>query len=521
MPKVWRDLLIAISLSNLCFLWAWETLANPAYYSFYFIKGSGSITEPIALVLDVLILAALFGGLVQLARRSKYRLPLIMARWIFLLLLAVPVYTILHKREAQSVRGEFDLPGWALIATAACGILLLMVAYRWRRHAMKVAVTCVLILSPLIVVNFGNSAWLLHKHGQTLRNANYIKPSQAPSNSGQKHIVWIVFDELDQRVTFGQRPAGLSLPELDRLRGESFYAPKAYPPAGYTLHSMPALITGRSVATSTPLSPNELALTFEDQKVANWSTVKNVFSDARESGFSAAVAGWYHPYCRVIGASLDFCTWYPLAERPQNQGSAFSVLIQNMVFWVRHSFYRIPLNVVRRARNSHQIIQHHSAYRGISTDGFNLATDLNWNLVMIHFPIPHAPFMYDSKARQFSRLGDRTYYDNLAFVDDTLGQIRRAMESAQVWEKSTVLITSDHAWRERPNGTVEPDHRVPFILKLPGRPQPMVYERPFRTLVTRDLLINILRGDLMQVEEVKAWLDQQPEVSVDPRVILP
>ena len=509
MPKTLRDSLVAVSLSNLCFLWAWQTLTNPLHYAYYYVKGTGSITEPLGLLLDVLILAGVFWGLVYWARRSKYRLPLIAGRWIFLLLLGVPIFTILHKREAQSVGGEFDLPVWALIAIATGGVLLLFGAYKWQRQVMKVAVTSVLILSPMVVINVGYSVWLLNKYGREPQNANQINPATTPSTSDRKkHIVWIIFDELDQHVTFAQRPAGLGLPEFDRLRGESFFASEAYPPARHTQSSMPALITGRKVVASKPMSPNELALVLEDQKPASWSTVKNVFSDARESGFSTALVGWYHPYCRVIRESLDFCAWEPFVDRPQNLDSGLRLLVRNMTFWVKQSFFRIPLSVVRSARDRHQASEHATAYRAIMTDGLRLAIDPNWNLVMIHFPIPHAPYI-DAKASQRST-SRPTYHDNLALADDTIGQMRRAMESAQIWDASTIVVSSDHWWRERPDRTAQPDRRVPFILKLAGQNKGMVYERPMATLVTKELLLSILRGELSTPEDLVAWLDRQP-----------
>ena len=516
MPRTLRDFVIAVSLSNLCFLWAWQTLANPLHYAYYFIKGPGGIAESLALLVDVLILAGGFWVLTQLARRSKYRLPLVAGRWIFLLLLGVPIFTILHKREAASVGGEFDLPVWMLIALAAAGVSLLFSAYRWQRQAMKVAVTCVIILSPMVVINFGYSVWLLNKHGSKPKNESQDNPSKAPSSQDRKkHIVWIVFDELDQRVTFPQRLAGLHLPEFDRLRAESFFACRAYPPSRHTLSSMPALITGRRVVAAEPLSPNELSLRFDDQNVVGWSKVKNVFSDARESGFSTALVGWYHPYCRVIGGSLDFCAWEPLADRPQNLDSGLRLLIRNMTFWIKQSFFRIPfLSVVRKTRDRDQAAEHTDAYRKIMADGLKMAADPNWNLVLIHFPIPHGPFIYDSKAGQLSVFGSPSYRDNLALSDDTIGQLRRAMESAQIWDESTILVSSDHWWRERPTGKAQPDYRVPFILKLPSQGKGVVYERPISTLVTSRLLLSILRGELSKPEDLIAWLDGQPDFEV-------
>ena len=52
-------------------------------------------------------------------------------------------------------------------------------------------------------------------------------------------VVWILFDELSQAVAFNQRPPGLALPNLDRLRDESFHADAAESPADSTLVSFP------------------------------------------------------------------------------------------------------------------------------------------------------------------------------------------------------------------------------------------------------------------------------------------
>ena len=56
-----------------------------------------------------------------------------------------------------------------------------------------------------------------------------------------RRVVWLVFEELDQRIAFEARPPGLGLPELDRLRRESLYADAARPPAGTTEVVVPAL----------------------------------------------------------------------------------------------------------------------------------------------------------------------------------------------------------------------------------------------------------------------------------------
>jgi hypothetical protein len=51
------------------------------------------------------------------------------------------------------------------------------------------------------------------------------------------------------------------------------------------------------------------------------------------------------------------------------------------------------------------------------------------------------------------------------------------------------------------------DHRVPFLLKLPGQKDGVVYDRPFNTVLSHDLLLAVLRGALRDPAAVAAWLD--------------
>jgi hypothetical protein len=93
-------------------------------------------------------------------------------------------------------------------------------------------------------------------------------------------------------------------------------ATNAFPPAGHTSQSIPALLIGRLVASVKSAGPYELLLTFPTQQAAvGWSSQPDIFTAARAAGFNTALVGWYHPYCRVIGDRLTSCLWEPANER--------------------------------------------------------------------------------------------------------------------------------------------------------------------------------------------------------------
>jgi hypothetical protein len=111
--------------------------------------------------------------------------------------------------------------------------------------------------------------------------------------------LWVLFDEMDQRMAFEKRPAWLRLPAFDRLRGESLEATNAFSPGQDTIYAVPALTLGRFLAGAAPQAAADLRLfPSGDSNGVNWSTQATVFSEAAALGANVAVVGWYHPYHR-------------------------------------------------------------------------------------------------------------------------------------------------------------------------------------------------------------------------------
>jgi hypothetical protein len=51
------------------------------------------------------------------------------------------------------------------------------------------------------------------------------------------------------------------------------------------------------------------------------------------------------------------------------------------------------------------------------------------------------------------------------------------------------------------------DHRVPFVIKPPGRNGPVTYAPAINTLLTHDLILAILRGEVADQSALAGWLD--------------
>lgn len=521
MPKSLKDALVALSLSSLCFISAWQVLLNSGHYSYYFWQHYPGFTELIALGLDVLLLALLFWLGITIVRRTRSEVLMKCARIAFLLVFIVPLNSLRMGKDLTGANLFGQLGKTKLILIGLVCLVVAFLIFRfWLRQTTKFAVSLLLILSPFVLIAFSQGVWLAAKHRP---NANLFTPKQPASKlSTEKptgtHVLWIVFDELDQRVLFDARPEGVTVSEFERFRNQSLYANNAYPPASETLQSMPTLTTGRLAAHPLPVRPDELMLTFEgDQQATGWSTQPNIFSKARAAGFKTALIGWYQPYCRIIGDDLDVCHWETLVHQANPVPDDLS-LFNSMRVWARDTLFRIPL-MFRLLEKFYlkEIREYHSeSYLRLMSKAQTVVKDRSINLALIHLPIPHHPFIYDRAHDALSPTTDNVYADNLELADRALGELRRSMEVDGTWDNTTVIITSDHWWRESNPINGKRDHRIPFMLKLAGQSEALVYQQPFNTILTQELLLACLSGELTSHGSVAQWLDQHRSIAESP-----
>jgi arylsulfatase A len=108
----------------------------------------------------------------------------------------------------------------------------------------------------------------------------------------------------------------------------------------------------------------------------------------------------------------------------------------------------------------------------------------------LYFPLtaPHDPWV--PTAEFHGRSGAGTFGDFVAMVDDTVGQVLAALDTAGVAEETLVLFTSDNGahwkpediqlwghranagWRGMKSDAFEGGHRVPLLARWPGRIRP-------------------------------------------------
>jgi len=556
-----KDAAIAVSLANLCFIVSWNDLLDSAPRDAFNVYNRNSF---VTIILNVLFLAALFWGACTLARRSTNPFWLKLGGWLLPLVLMIPLDGVLSilspdfsllKLFSLLKVGYFNptermLIGTVLvllaafllarrfkIAISAVGslalislgrpepvwlaivmmlVILLMLA-RWHRAVLRVASTGLLLLTPFVLITFLQAASFGFKFSDR-------PPSPLIQGARTKpRVLWMVFDEMDQAMTFSRRHASLKLPEIDKLKDASVYASNAYPPSDSTLMSMPAMITGRFISNAKVSGPADLIIQYAGSSDSVlWSSQTNIFDEARRNDVNSAVIGWYHPYCRILGQSLAYCSYQEFGRMPMSE--SMSQQLKTLVRTVPlASFYGLldekdPEQRERRRRFM-------ASYLGVLEQTRRVAVDPDLGLILVHWPIPHPPAIFDHQTNEFEFGMQSGYLGNLALVDRTIGELRRDLESAGLWDDTIVLITSDHWFRSEIHFRTKEDdealagltdHRVPFLLKLAGQNVCVPYDREFNNVLVHDLLLALLRSELKSPESVVRWLDNNRSIGESP-----
>ncbi|MGH9628774.1 MAG: sulfatase-like hydrolase/transferase, partial [Bryobacteraceae bacterium] len=175
-------------------------------------------------------------------------------------------------------------------------------------------------------------------------------------------------------------------------------------------------------------------------------------------------------------------------------------------------------------------IERAKIYEHIYTASQRLAADPQFDFVVLHWPVPHPPGIYDRTRNRKQWTKKSNYFDNLELVDYTIGQVRQTMVEAKVWESTTLVLTADHPLRpnlyakhsywtqeEETLARLRKAERVPFLVKLAGQRSGIEYQGNFDTLRTRALLTAMMQGSVSSAEQVIEWLGRQQSANLAER----
>ncbi|MCC6389090.1 MAG: sulfatase-like hydrolase/transferase [Bryobacterales bacterium] len=474
-----------LSAANLCYFRIWAELFTwPAPPSLFFRRYAPPATWYYSAIFNVLILAVVL----YVFAKKRWRLGFAMLACVIakeVVFTALKVEAGLGGRVAVFLNSVPRSLLGAGLAVAVISFALLFL--RWSPRVQAKFGSFLFAMSFLVPLTFGNAIFRA-SHDPVLGAPAARQPASA--YVAARRAVWIIFDEMDERIAFSQRPAGLSLPNLDRFRSEAQVATQALSPSDATIVSIPSLLIGEHVRSDRPLSARRLEVTFAgSRRKGELGQVPDMFSKAREHRLRSGIAGWYVPYCRIFDSRVDDCIWWPMNRQINSYGFTLPQTLWNQprsLFETSlYSMFGPSLAVLAHVRTVNEMIAEAAA---MSARG-----DLN--LVYCHFPVPHTPFVYDPTKRTLTSYTThaRGYLDNLQLADHIFSKLREAMERAGVWDQTAVLVTADHGFRQSAKlGYPAETRHVPWMIKWPGNREAGTIDSPFESVGTADVLLEFL-----------------------------
>ena len=510
-----RCIFISFSLTNLIFYKFFADFYSKfaSLSNQFLIDVFPSTSDYIALIFNIFLGTLILFPIVRYACSGRLIIIRWVARLIQTILFLIATYWILRIYSIipigifgrlRSIALGLSLEHAEAIVTAALlGLFMLAFLLMYLgRHRLSSLLsfqnTLILVFAP-----FGLFTLLQITYWLATESSSVIKPAFSQSALSLRNttlpvnrVVIILFDELDFRLSFVERPLFVSLPELDKFTAKSVFFENAYPPSNSTLMSIPSLTTSRMLTGTLPVGGSDLML--QEVGVSKlWHDTPNLFSIAKEIGVKTALVGWYLPYCRIFTDVIDNCFSSSDMGILQSDDSILEKMYSNLrgiIETPNFSFFGQSIATQRSSK----------LYETMLNKSLNVVADDRYGLVYLHFSIPHAPTIYNSTTKELSGRNSPVvgYFDNLMLVDKTLGQLRAKLEEAGQWDNTTVLLTSDHWWRYSKQFDGKADHRVPFIIKTKNQQVGLEFGATFNNFIMSDLVIDLLKGAVSNSQQV-------------------
>lgn len=283
-------------------------------------------------------------------------------------------------------------------------------------------------------------------------------------------VVALLFDELSFHYVYDRddqiRP---ELKALSQFGSDATHYLSVSAPGRETLDALPSFLAGRRVREIEVRDEGLMERGPESELLSfDASRPDGLFGTARALGFTTEVGGYYLAYCDLLDPVVDVCrsrSFYNVSAA--GEFSAVDPIRTTLVLWPRQS----PFGLLKHpafARHQRGMVEDLTAFarRPIRKQPpvFRL----------VHFSIPHLPFVYDGDGYDppvdpLRTTSDEEYARQVRYVDRLIGELLSEWRRAGVYDEATIVVLADHGYRF--GGRERDPLQIPFIVKRAGQRQ--------------------------------------------------
>ncbi|MBI1976889.1 MAG: sulfatase-like hydrolase/transferase [Candidatus Omnitrophica bacterium] len=482
-----RHLGIAYTVSFLFSLPYLTRYTDPKNRMLFFWHGG----DVLAMLLAVLALALVFFAGYELTCRAPNPCAKEVSKDLFVIVLGVSCInyiklSLLKISFLQKILGEGLIKVgvqflWIFLFVVV-GISFLKGDSKIRTNAKRIC----LILSPIIPLLTLNllacRPWVSDKKISV--HSERKKPVTDAEGSPSNTYIFIFDGWSYQRSYAGQEVASF-FKNLDQLRKVSVSFPDAYSPADATYKSMPNFI----FQNDDDVMIEKDQFCFRDgEKQLLLRQAKSIFDQPHQEGVHTVLGGTHLPYADFLGEKVDWIESIS-TQKVFGEGVARNSvfhLVKLLSIGASALFYRNCEQIVEIGYNQ----LHIDTTRRIHQMALSvIAEQSHPTMALFHYPIPHYPFIYTAQGpKSILQAYPPTvthYKGNLAYLDKLIGEIIAQLKEADEFDKSLIIMTSDHSWRHEFRGDGEElfmeRRHVPLFVKFPNQTKPIEVNTPLVT----------------------------------------
>lgn len=406
-----------------------------------------------------------------------------------------------------------------------------------RERMIRLARGATFVLSPLVILLLGPALFW--------RSWDYPRDAiPASAGEGEKGvpIYFFIFDEWSyQRLTENGevRP---EFPNVRAFKDQSLFFRAAHAPASSTHVSLPRILFQTRDDESLPYvfldrkEPKE-AHGPEPERITGHApssgAPESLMAFARRHRYITYLVGFYLPYPHIMGNEVDVDRAYSNYPKGDTLFERMEITTLGAPqYWFMPGISGVWKDIWARVFSRHWVRLNHR----VKQDLFDIvATAPHRSLVFIHFPAPHAPFVFDpdgSFRGPFPVTSGATadidsdimagtpedYHRQMLYVDHLVGEVIARLKASGDFDRSLVILTADHSWRVDPDLAPEDwraKRHVPLLVKLPGQRTPRALEMDLTLVELRPLLDRALHGNVGEESVAGAEALFRPGASIE------
>ena len=289
----------------------------------------------------------------------------------------------------------------------------------------------------------------------------------AADPSGCAPILALLFDELSFSYLYDGGDIRPEFPVLRRFAAGATHYLSVGAPGGETLSAVPSLLAARRIESIRVEDDRLMELANGTLQPFDATAREGLFASARARGFRNEVGGYYLAYCDLLDGLADAChsrSFYNV-NAWGDRFSPVDPVLTTFVLWPR----QFPFGLLKNppfALHQRELVADLSAFAnrplGNGRPVFRL----------VHFSVPHFPFVFDAGGYNppFNPLRtspDEAYVRQMQYVDRLVGEAIEGLREAGAYDRTAVAVFTDHGFRF--GGREEDPRHVPFLVKMPGQ----------------------------------------------------